>query len=93
MVENTSTIARLANRVIQLTKQEAENSEDSQYISLLSIAAEQLQARVTPMVQSAKSVAMNITGKAGIDTWKGDNTLLLQAVQVKILCLDAWNKY
>ena len=45
MVENTSAIARLANRVLQLTKQEADNSEDPRYISTLNIAAGQLQTR------------------------------------------------
>ena len=45
MVENTSAIARLANRVLQLTKQEADNSEDPKYISALNIAAGQLQSR------------------------------------------------
>ena len=44
MVENTSSIARLANRVLQLTKQEADNSEDPKYISILNIAADQLQS-------------------------------------------------
>ena len=44
MVENTSAIARLANRVLQLTKQEADNSEDPKYISALNIAAGQLQS-------------------------------------------------
>ena len=43
MVENTSAIARLANRVLQLTKQEADNSEDPKYISVLNVAAGQLQ--------------------------------------------------
>ena len=45
MVENTSAIARLANRVLQLTKQEADNSEDPKYISALNVAAGQLQTR------------------------------------------------
>ena len=45
MVENTSAIARLANRVLQLTKQEADNSEDPRYISSLNISAGQLQTR------------------------------------------------
>ena len=45
MVENTSAIARLANRVLQLTKQEADNSEDPKYISVLNISAGQLQTR------------------------------------------------
>ena len=81
MVENTSTIARLANRVLQLTKQEAENSEDPRYISVLNVAADQLQARVSPMVQEAKAVAINIADQASVEAWRLQNSLLLEAVQ------------
>jgi len=81
MVESTSSIARLANRVLQLTKQEADNSEDPKYISVLNIAAEQLQTRVSPMVQCAKSVAINIDDQSAIDSWRRRNGLLLEAVQ------------
>ena len=76
MVENTSSIARLANRVLQLTKQEADNSEDPKYISVLNIAADQLQSRVSPMVQSAKSVAMKIDDPMAIDGWRHRNGLV-----------------
>ena len=80
MVENTSTIARLANRVLQLTKQEADNSEDPRYISILNVAADQLQSRVSPMVQFAKAVAINIRDKAAVSAWRGQNQQLLEAV-------------
>jgi len=81
MVESTSSIARLANRVLQLTKQEADNSEDPKYISVLNVAAEQLQTRVSPMVQCAKGVAINIDDQSAIDSWRRRNGLLLEAVQ------------
>ena len=35
MVEGTTHIARLASRLLQLSKQEADNSEDQQFISVL----------------------------------------------------------
>jgi hypothetical protein len=35
MVEGTTHIARLASRLLQLSKQEADNSEDPKYISVL----------------------------------------------------------
>ena len=44
MVDNTSAIARLANRVLMVAKQEADNSEDPSYVSQLNAASEQLQA-------------------------------------------------
>lgn len=43
MVENTSNIARLANRVLGVAKQEADNSEDSKFISSINRAADDLQ--------------------------------------------------
>ena len=39
------TVPRLANRVLQVTKNEAENSEDPRYIATLNIAADKLQTR------------------------------------------------
>lgn len=43
MVENTSNIARLANRVVGVAKQEADNSEDYNFISNVNRSAENLQ--------------------------------------------------
>ena len=45
LIEGTSAVARLANRIIQVTRQEADNSEDPKYISVLNISAGQLQTR------------------------------------------------
>lgn len=44
MVDNTTSIARLANRVLQVAKQEAENSEDPLFIADVNKAADDLQA-------------------------------------------------
>ncbi|XP_059099435.1 vinculin-like isoform X3 [Tigriopus californicus] len=81
MVENTSALARMTNRVIQVAKQEAENSEDPRYISELHISAEQLQARIAPMVQSAKSLAMHMNDDALINEWRSNNRKLLDSVE------------
>lgn len=43
MVDNTSAIARLANRVLMVARQEADNSEDPVFIQSLARAADQLQ--------------------------------------------------
>jgi len=81
MVESTSAIARLSNRVLQLTKQEADNSEDPRYITKLNIAAETLQTRVSPMVQFAKSVALNMEDQGAVEGWRRQNSMLLEAVE------------
>ncbi len=44
MVDNTSSIARLANRVLMVARQEADNSEDPNFIRNVSYAADQLQS-------------------------------------------------
>lgn len=43
MVDNTSSIARLANRVLMVARQEAENSEDPEFVREVSCAADHLQ--------------------------------------------------
>ncbi|CAG2057810.1 unnamed protein product, partial [Timema podura] len=80
MVDNTSSIARLANRVLMVAKQESDNSEDPKFISRVNQASDSLQTSVTPMVQDAKSVAMNIQDHVAISRWKESNRALLSAV-------------
>lgn len=60
MVDNTAAIARLANRVILVAKQESDNSEDTAFIQRVNQATDILQNSVAPMVQDAKLVAINI---------------------------------
>lgn len=43
MVDNTSAIARLANRVLLVAKQESDNSEDPNFIDEVNQASDQLQ--------------------------------------------------
>ncbi|XP_066959696.1 vinculin isoform X5 [Macrobrachium rosenbergii] len=80
MVDNTSAIARLANRVLMVAKQEADNSEDPMFVAKVNSASEQLQAAVTPMVQDAKNVAMNPDDHHAISRWRQSNQALLAAV-------------
>uniref|UniRef100_A0A1B0DHH8 Vinculin n=1 Tax=Phlebotomus papatasi TaxID=29031 RepID=A0A1B0DHH8_PHLPP len=61
MVDNTTGIARLANRVLAVVNQEADNSEDPEYIGKLNACAAEIQNRVPQMVQDAKAVATNIS--------------------------------
>lgn len=44
MVEQTTAIARLGNRVLQVAKQEADNSEDPEFITGVNHSADNLQA-------------------------------------------------
>lgn len=44
MVDNTSAIARLANRVLMIAKQEADNSEEPDFIARVNSASDQVHA-------------------------------------------------
>ncbi|XP_063923674.1 vinculin isoform X2 [Zophobas morio] len=80
MVDNTSAIARLANRVLLVAKQESDNSEDPAFIDDVNRASDGLQGTVPPMVQDAKSVAVNPGDASAVSRWRDSNKALLNAV-------------
>lgn len=88
MVDNTSSIARLANRVLLVAKQEADNSEDPEFIANLLNASDKLQNSVPSMVQNAKSVATNITDPIAGSNWRDTNKNVSISVTVKIFNLN-----
>lgn len=73
MVDNTSSIARLANRVLLVAKQESDNSEDAHFIADVNQAADILQNSVPPMVHNAKQVAVNPADQLAISKWRESN--------------------
>lgn len=73
MVDNTSNIARLVNRVLLVARQEADNSEDPLFTSKLLNAAGQLEQCLPVMVQDAKLVASNIGDPAAASRWRESN--------------------
>uniref|UniRef100_A0A4D5R9C1 Vinculin n=1 Tax=Scolopendra viridis TaxID=118503 RepID=A0A4D5R9C1_SCOVI len=80
MVDNAASIARLANRVLMVAKQESDNSEDPLFVDRVNNASDQLQSCVTPMVQDAKSVALNINDHASVSRWRETNRTLINSV-------------
>ncbi|XP_076677173.1 vinculin isoform X4 [Andrena cerasifolii] len=80
MVDNTAAIARLANRVILVAKQESDNSEDPSFIQRVNLATDILQGSVAPMVQDAKLVAININDSNAVSRWRESNRALLANV-------------
>lgn len=73
MVDNTSSEARLANRVLLVAKQEADNSEDPEFIAKVNDSSDRLQASISPMVQEAKNVSINIADPIHAANWKEAN--------------------
>ncbi|XP_023288083.1 vinculin isoform X9 [Orussus abietinus] len=80
MVDNTAAIARLANRVILVAKQESDNSEDPAFIQRVNHSADVLQSSVAPMVQNAKAVAINTNDAPAVSRWRESNRALLANV-------------
>lgn len=80
MVDNTSAIARLANRVLSVAKQESDNSEDPMFIGEINRASDNLQNSIPPMVQDAKQVAVNPADMHAASKWRDSNKGLLNAV-------------
>ncbi|CAJ0931387.1 unnamed protein product, partial [Mesorhabditis belari] len=81
MVDNTSQIARLGNRVLMTAKNEADNSEDQHFVRRVNDAASGLHSAIPPMVNHAKSVAMNPRDGGAAGAWRGANDHLLDSVR------------
>ena len=59
LVEHASALARLGNRVLQVGRQEAENSEDPRFISSLNYSADQLHSSAFFLNLSSFSFRLN----------------------------------
>ncbi|CAK5075420.1 unnamed protein product [Meloidogyne enterolobii] len=81
MVDNTSQIARLGNRVLMSAKNEADNSEDPQFVRRVNDAASTLHSAIPPMVNQAKQVAINPRDQASASRWRDTNDHLLDSVR------------
>ncbi|THD21308.1 Vinculin [Fasciola hepatica] len=80
VVEATTSIARRANRVLQVATREADNSEDSRYVDRMNDAVKQLP--ITPMVTEAKGLVTEIKDPLAQERWRSSNRDLLSAVVV-----------
>ena len=66
----------ITSRVLQVAKQETENSEDAGYIERVELASDHMASCVPPMVESAKSLAKNITHPGRVADWRQNNSLV-----------------
>ncbi|XP_037933201.1 vinculin-like [Teleopsis dalmanni] len=81
LVDNTSNIARLINRVLLVAKQEGDNSEDPLYTAKLNTSINRLESSLPVMVGDAKRVASNINDLTAAHAWKQSFQRLLADVQ------------
>ena len=71
-----------------MAKQETENSEDTGYIRQVEQASTTMASSVPPMVESAKSMAKNITHPGLVADWRKNNTLVSE-----IFCVSYFGVY
>ena len=81
MVDNAAAIARLANRVIMVARQESNNSEDGEFVARVEQASARLQELVAEMVRQAKCVATSMSDLRAHGPWRATNAELIGAVQ------------
>uniref|UniRef100_A0AC34QHQ2 Vinculin n=1 Tax=Panagrolaimus sp. JU765 TaxID=591449 RepID=A0AC34QHQ2_9BILA len=81
MVDNTSQIARLGNRVLMAAKNEADNSEEPSFVQRVNQAVSQLHSAIPPMVNHAKQVAINPRDQGNASRWRDSNDHLLNSVR------------
>ncbi|TGZ59859.1 hypothetical protein CRM22_008850 [Opisthorchis felineus] len=80
VVEATTSLARRANRILQVATREAENSEDPVYVNRVNESVKQLRATITPMVNEAKGLVLEIKDPQIHDRWRAANRQMLVAV-------------
>ncbi|KAK5964985.1 hypothetical protein GCK32_014679, partial [Trichostrongylus colubriformis] len=81
MVDNTSQIARLGNRVLMTAQNEADNSEEPAYCDRVNSAANQVRSAIPPMVTQAKQVAISPRDTGAANAWRSANDRLLDSVR------------
>ncbi|CAK9300187.1 unnamed protein product [Gordionus sp. m RMFG-2023] len=80
-VENTSQIARLANRVLMIAKQESENSEDYEFHQQIDKASLTLNKDILNMVQNATQIASDFQNNILLSKWRDANNGILTSVK------------
>ncbi|XP_064603655.1 vinculin-like isoform X2 [Liolophura sinensis] len=80
IVTNASSIARRANRVLQVAQQEAENSEDPSFVQRVNQASDGLKSSIAPMVTHAKTMSMNPRDQLAVGNWRKANNALVSSV-------------
>jgi hypothetical protein len=73
IVQYALSIAKSANRITQLANQEAENSEDLDYVNRILASNEALKLTLPPMIQLAKSLAIDPSNKDAYLMWTNAN--------------------
>lgn len=80
IVDNAANVAKLCDRVLMIAKKEASNSEDPVYTARIQSSIGQIESNLAPMIRSAKAVALNPSDHTAINTWRQNNSKLVDSV-------------
>ncbi|CAF1637729.1 unnamed protein product [Rotaria magnacalcarata] len=80
IIDSTSNIIRRANRILLVTYQEIENSEDSTFTTQLQNASDAFKETLSPMIAAAKQLALSPDNKIAHSQWQQTNNELIDAI-------------
>ncbi|CAF0992993.1 unnamed protein product [Rotaria sp. Silwood1] len=80
IIDSTSNIIRRANRILLVTYQEIENSEDSTFTTQLQKVSNAFKETFQPMIAAAKQLALNPDNKLIHSKWQQTNNELIDAI-------------
>ncbi|CAF3764430.1 unnamed protein product [Rotaria socialis] len=80
LIDSTSNIIRRANRILLVTYQEIENSEDSAFTTQLQNASDAFKETLSPMIAAAKQLALSPDNKIAHSQWQQTNNELIDAI-------------
>ncbi|XP_077978237.1 vinculin-like isoform X4 [Glandiceps talaboti] len=84
VVNGGSNMARRGKRVVDVARQEIENSEDPNFVAKVGKATEDLERTINPLVVNCKSLAMNPGNKDVEDAWyDGSNNMIISVGNVR----------
>ncbi|CAF2517305.1 unnamed protein product [Rotaria sp. Silwood2] len=80
IIDSTSNIIRRANRILLVTYQEIENSEDSTFTTQLQKVSNTFKETFPPMISAAKQLALSPDNKLIHSKWQQTNNELIDAI-------------
>ena len=76
------TTARRSHRILMVTKREAENSEDKEFVGQLELGFNKLSNNINPMIAAARNYAGQATSTSAQQGFLSANSKILESVAV-----------
>ncbi|RMZ94679.1 vinculin isoform X2 [Brachionus plicatilis] len=89
IVNNALSIAQKTNRIVKVTAQEAENSEDKLFVDKILQSNDKLKQSLPYFIHSAKSLALDPSDKENYLIWASSNEQLIDAIASVRECVSS----